>query len=142
VGLTRGDDFADRLAALTSRIGRHWGLQVELAGLPGGAVEERLGRNVRSIVQEALVNASRHGRASRARVEIRRIENGLRVSIEDDGRGFPFHGTYDLAALTASKLGPVSLKRRIAALGGRLVITSTAAGANVDVTLPFVSGGC
>jgi signal transduction histidine kinase len=43
--------------------------------------------------------------------------------------------------LIEAKLGPVSLKRRIAALGGRLEITSDGTGARVEVELPLPPTG-
>jgi signal transduction histidine kinase len=129
--------LAERLEKLGERMARHWDLRVELHDRLGQeAISDRLAHDVYRLVQEALVNASRHGRASRATVELRLDGAGVQVTVADDGCGFPFHGDYDFAALTAAKLGPVSLKQRVAALGGSLEIASSAAGARLEVRLP------
>jgi len=133
----RAAGLAERLQKLGERIARHWDLRVELrSGLGEEVISERLAHDVYRLVQEALVNASRHGRASQATVDLRLDGAAVRITVSDDGCGFPFHGDYDFATLTASKLGPVSLKQRVAALGGSLEITSSAAGARLEVRLP------
>jgi signal transduction histidine kinase len=133
----RPTGLEERLERLGERIARHWDLRVELRVELGAAtISDELARQIYRIVQEALVNASRHGRASRATVEVGLEADWVRVAVADDGSGFPFHGTYDFPTLTVGKLGPVSLKQRIGALGGCLEIASSAAGARLDVKLP------
>lgn len=58
-------------------------------------------------------------------------------------RGAPlrFRGYYDHAALISLKLGPKTLKERIASLGGSLAINSTDSGARLEITLPLVRNG-
>ena len=65
----------------------------------------------------------------------------MRLMVCDNGRGFPFRGQYDLAALTALALGPRMLRERVVSLGGDLSIDSTAAGACLHITLPLVRPG-
>jgi len=133
----RAAGLAERLQKLGERMARHWDLRVELQSRLGEAViSDRLSHDVYRLVQEALVNASRHGRASQATVELGLDGDGVLITVADDGCGFPFHGDYDFATLTAAKLGPVSLKQRVAALGGSLEIASSAAGARLEVRLP------
>ena len=55
----------------------------------------------------------------------------------DDGRGFPFQGTYDLAALNGMNDGPLTLKERVAELGGDLRLTSADTGTELVITLPL-----
>jgi signal transduction histidine kinase len=127
----------ERLARLAERIARLWDLKVELSFRLGGReIPSRLAHDIYRLVQEALVNAARHGRASRATVDLHGDGPSIRVSVADNGHGFPFLGEYDFATLTDAKLGPVSLKRRVTALGGSLDIASSAAGARIEVSLP------
>ena len=70
---------------------------------------------------------------------MRAEESGIRVDVVDDGRGFPFHGRYELPQLVAEKRGPWSLKERVAQLGGELAIDSTSRGSRVEVRLPRAS---
>jgi signal transduction histidine kinase len=129
--------FSERLERLVARIARHWDLEVALDNqLVDPHLGDDLAHQVHCIIQEALVNAARHGRASRVQVELRRREGELLVGIGDDGHGFPFRGRFDHTTLTAAKLGPVSLKRRVEALGGRLEIDSSEGGARLELSLP------
>jgi signal transduction histidine kinase len=60
--------------------------------------------------------------------------------VADNGRGFPFKGRHDLAALTELKIGPATLKDRIGSLDGDLVIDSYESGASLEITLPVEPG--
>ena len=88
-------------------------------------------------LHEALVNAARHGGASAARVNVEERDERLAIAVADNGRGFPFRGRFDLAALNGMAAGPVSLKERVAALRGSLAIDSSASGARLDIALPL-----
>ena len=70
-----------------------------------------------------------------------RVDGQVRITVADNGRGFPFRGDYDHAALTALRLGPVTLKERVAALGGTLAIASTESGARLEIALPLEPAG-
>ena len=131
-----------RLQELGERIERHWGLRVPVrverleAGIP-----EALARDIYRIVHEAFINAARHAHAAAARVELGVADTQVCITVADDGCGFPFRGRYDLAALTTLNLGPVTLKERIASLGGALVIDSSETGARLHITLPLARPG-
>ena len=57
------------------------------------------------------------------------------LTIEDDGRGFDFEGTYSQDELDRSRIGPAIIKERTRLLGGRLVVQSTpGAGARLQIT--------
>ena len=134
--------LAVRLEQLVQRIQREWDLRVELSmgeayvQLPGD-----LAQQIYLIVREALLNAARHAKASAIRVTLRAENEHVRILVADNGCGFSFRGCYDHAKLTEMKLGPVSLKGRIASLGGSLAIDSTDAGARLDIRLPLAGPG-
>jgi signal transduction histidine kinase len=88
------------------------------------------------IVLEALVNASRHGRASRALVSLSLGHGQLLIEVADDGGGFPFTGRRSFEELTADRTGPASIRHRVTTLGGRLDITSGSEGATLRIALP------
>ena len=132
--------LAPRLGELARSVERNWGLRVDLnVADPELAVPEGLAGQICLMVREALVNAARHSGASAVGVAVEARAGALRISVADNGRGFPFRGRYDHAALTG--LGPVSLRERIAALGGSLSIDSTESGARLEITLPLVPSG-
>ncbi len=95
-----------------------------------------LADDVPHIVQEAVVNAARHGGASEVGVRADLRNGSLCVTVSDNGRGFAFRGHYDHAALAALRRGPVMLKERVNTLGGTLSIDSTAGGARLEIELP------
>ncbi|WP_244199790.1 sensor histidine kinase, partial [Amycolatopsis thailandensis] len=80
-------------------------------------------------VREALVNVDRHAGVGEALLT---VEDGVRVTVRDEGRGF------DPAATPAQRRGVRgSLVERMAAAGGRAEVTSApGAGTTVDLVWP------
>ena len=128
-------EMATALGALCDRVSR-WGMRVDLIMSDGGAIARTLGDEIYRIVQEALSNAARHARAHTTRIELDMMADAVRLTIEDDGCGFPFQGQFDLAVLNTRNWGPVSIKERVASLRGDLVLTSTLSGSRIEITLP------
>ena len=91
------------------------------------------------MVHEAVVNALKHAHPSRVSVSMRARDGGLQIIVRDDGRGFAFRGRLDHEMLVAEDAGPVSLRDRVQALGGRMAIESTPSGATVEMTLPVAA---
>jgi signal transduction histidine kinase len=134
--------LSTRLEAVSEQIKRQWGLRVELKmELPESQIPAVLVHEIYYIVHEALVNAARHACASAVCAELELQNDHVRITVADNGSGFPFRGRYTLAALISLQLGPMMLKDRIASLGGTLVLDSTAAGAHLDIGLPLAPPG-
>jgi len=137
-GLTTGTEGLHAgLRELVHRLEGLWGLRVmlQLDHLEEQA-SDALTYDLCLIVQEALVNAARHAAASDVRVDVASADGQVHVVVTDNGRGFPFLGDYDHAALMSLGIGPVMLKQRIKSLGGTLAIRSTPAGARLDIRVP------
>ena len=84
------------------------------------------------IVQEALNNCSKHAYAKSVRVVVRQEMNYLRVSIEDDGKGFD--------ARRVRGLGLVGMNERVSQLGGVLQVDSDPTrGTRLRIDLPLPS---
>jgi signal transduction histidine kinase len=130
-------DLGDRLAELAARLKRLWDLDVafQLEGLDG-RLSEAYTRQLYRLLREALFNVARHAGGAAARVAVARRDGALEISVTDDGRGFPFTGYYGFAELNRQKLGPVSLKERVSALGGELAIDSRPGGTRLEIRLP------
>jgi signal transduction histidine kinase/streptogramin lyase len=86
-----------------------------------------LRRQVFLLFKEAVHNAARHSRCSRAEATVRVEGGSLRVVLTDDGRGFDAAAAHDGHGLD-------SMRERARAVGGRLDIES-AAGRGTTVTL-------
>jgi two-component system sensor histidine kinase DegS len=89
------------------------------------------------IVQEGVLNAARHADPSLVSVDVSADPATLHLRISDDGRGFPFHGTFDLQELDAMNLGPLTLRERVAELRGRLRLQSSETGTDLLIELPL-----
>jgi signal transduction histidine kinase len=137
-----GDEepLAARIAELAERIEREWDLEVDLdleEALP--TVTGPLARDVYLLVREALINAVRHGRATRARVILTRRDRGLTIRIADNGSGFPITGHFTQSALRELGAGPRNLQERLGSLDGSLELESSPAGACLTLDLPLAS---
>jgi len=123
------------LAERTARHGLEVDVSIELANTAGGASSRHapeLETALYRIVQEALTNASKHGQAGRAVVEIHERETTVHLSVRDDGSGFD----PDLEADTEG-FGLLGMRERVDLLGGELAIeSSSGAGTTVIVSLP------
>jgi nitrate/nitrite-specific signal transduction histidine kinase len=72
------------------------------------------------IAQEAVTNVVRHAAASRVEVRLSRADGLVTLEVDDDGRGFD----PEARAVSARRLGLVSMRERALGLGGALQIDS------------------
>jgi signal transduction histidine kinase len=79
---------------------------------------------VLQMIREALHNVQKHAAATRVAVSMEKTQRGLEISIDDNGHGFPFAGSYSLEELELLRLGPESLKRRARSLNAELMLES------------------
>jgi signal transduction histidine kinase len=126
----------ERLDELSRRVERQWEIHVKVqaAGvddLPSDAAEATY-----RLAQESVVNAARHADASVIDVDVAAANGTVRLRVADDGRGFPFQGTYNLEALNRMNGGPLTLKERIAELSGDMTLVSTDTGTELRFTVP------
>jgi signal transduction histidine kinase len=101
-----------------------------------GEIEVSL--EILQIVREALHNIQKHSGATEVSLRARRRGRNVEITVEDNGAGFPFAGAFTLDELEALRIGPVSIRRRVRALGGSLTLESRpAAGATLVFQVPF-----
>jgi signal transduction histidine kinase len=80
------------------------------------------------VVQEAVRNASRHSGARQVRIYIEAMNNVLRLSVQDDGRGFD--------PSQERGLGILGMEERVSRLGGKLdLVSKRGNGTIVSLTL-------
>ena len=111
--LLQGKDLSTALQHMLTLLTQNQATHVRLA------VEERAAKAVSAeqslhlflVIQEAVSNCIRHGRAQEARVSLKMLKQGVRLSIRDNGRGFnqnvakrAGHGLANMAA-RAQKIG-------------------------------------
>jgi signal transduction histidine kinase len=122
--------------ALVERVARN-GLEVDLSADLAYEQGRRPTRHTAELeaaiyrtVQEALTNATKHGHAKRAVVEIVEDDLTVHVTVRDDGAGFdPSHRT--------DGFGLLGMRERVQLLDGTLEIESTPGeGTTVSATFP------
>jgi signal transduction histidine kinase len=110
--------LAPALKAVADQQGRIGGFTAEVEVDPAAAgVRDQL---ILSIARELLVNAAKHARARRVRVEVRRDGDDVSLRVADDGAGIPEERLR--AAVAEGHIGLASSAERVEAVGGRLVI--------------------
>ena len=134
------DDLPTLLAQLTQRFEQVWGMRVHVDVDSRIRVGPVFAVQVTRMVQEALSNSARHGRSTNAHVSVTDADQTLRVVVEDNGRGFPFVGTFDFQTLLEQRLGPVLLKDRVQRLHGTMNIRSARTGVGLDIRIPRHTG--
>jgi len=126
--------LAQRLSDLRNTIGSAWlvSMDVRVTGsaepLRHDVVEHTI-----DIVQEAAINAVRHGHASQIAVDVDLGLAAISIVVVDNGRGFDMFGRYDLAALANLNAGPAMVRERVASLDGSLVLFSTPEGSRLEI---------
>lgn len=100
----------------------------EFPGLP-----DQVASHAFRIIQEALTNVTRHARATRVKVTVRRMGANILLGVEDDGVGFEPSSLSGLVSL-----GLVGMRERAMALGGTLLVRGTPGeGTSIIVTIPM-----
>jgi signal transduction histidine kinase len=87
------------------------------------------------ILQESLSNVIRHSGASQVRIDLAQTDDGVQMTIEDDGQGFD-----STAVMVGDRgLGIFGMKERASVMGGELDITSRPGhGTRVVLTVPIL----
>lgn len=99
----------------------------DFAGLPG-----EMATHLYRVLQEALTNVVRHAGASEVEVRAVRSDTGVRLTIDDDGRGME-----EKPGGPGAGLGLTSMRERAELMGGHLSIgPSPLGGTRIDVRVP------
>ena len=85
------------------------------------------------IAQEAITNAARHAGATTIRVDLHPNGGSIRLRVTDDGRGFDVNA---MLSAGSAHYGLTGMRERAARIGGRLTVTSSAAGTIVEAAVP------
>jgi signal transduction histidine kinase len=111
------DWFCRRHQSLYNGVRIEKTIRIEEAEIP-----EHLKITIFRIIQEAMNNVAKHGRAGKIVLSLARKGEGVELCVEDDGAGFDLVGM--LSAGDFSKFGLTSMKERAELSGGRFEIES------------------
>jgi signal transduction histidine kinase len=137
---TGGLNLPVTLGRLVDDLRRQTGLQVQMeeSGAPRelDAVVERA---VIRIVGEALRNVAQHAGATTAKVALLYDQDGVVVTVEDDGKGFDVEETFR-GAEDRGHFGVVGMRERAEAASGHLVVRSEPGkGSIVRASIPYAT---
>jgi signal transduction histidine kinase len=128
-----------KMQELIDKNERHWGCHIALSVTPEDSeIQSGLARQLDFMLAEAIANSVRHGQASHIDVTVKTSSDRTLLQIKDNGHGLAgATGVYNLTELAARKIGPVSLRNRIAELGGSLTLSSSPQGVELHADLPI-----
>ena len=123
------------LEGFTSRSGIQAELEVSPEEFPRLAFEVETA--VFRIIQEALTNVFRHAGATRVVLALKKRDNDVLVTVQDNGRGVqPQVSELQPAAVG---VGIIGMKQRVQELGGRLSLENANPGLLVEAVIPVSS---
>ncbi len=98
---------------------------------------QRVCREILRIVQEGLVNVRKHSGARHALVRLATSGEKWSLTVEDDGKGFPFSGRYTQDRMDEDGKGPMIIKERVRLIAGQLTVESNPGqGTRLEITVP------
>ena len=119
------------LAALAAAFGEQAQLRIERRLEPGLPLSEEQELVVYRIAQEALTNAARHAGATEVRLHLERADEGVILTVRDDGVGLP-PGAF------RSSHGIRGMRERAMLIGAQLTIAAVpVGGTEVKLSVPF-----
>jgi signal transduction histidine kinase len=134
------EDLRTLVVELAQRFEQVWGLRVRTKIDPDITLSPWLSSQIARMIQEALSNSARHGQSTHATVSVSSTDDGVLVTVEDNGKGFPFVGTFSHSMLLEQRIGPILLKDRVQRLQGTLDIRSARTGVGLDIRIPTRTG--
>jgi two-component system sensor histidine kinase DegS len=97
-------------------------------------VDERIEITLYRIVQEAICNTIKHAKASLVRIVLLLDKDKLKLTVEDNGRGFDVNRYRQ--DKSADKLGLRGIKERVDAVRGYFAISSSRKRTKLTIILP------
>ncbi len=98
---------------------------------------DKVCRELLRIVQEGLVNVRKHSKARHALVRLSSSASQWSLTLEDDGKGFPFSGRLTQEELEQMGKGPMIIKERVRLIAGALTVESNPGlGTRLEIKVP------
>ena len=123
------DGLLAELDRLATRVREWYGRDCTLVAPDPVALLSTTATELYRIVQEAVSNSLRHGKAKSIHIAVRSDDTGIGIEVRDDGEGFADHAS-------GGGFGTRLMRIRAARIGGALAITTTDGGTVVTISLP------
>jgi signal transduction histidine kinase len=120
-----GSDLVTSIRRITEYFQKDTGISARFTSTASEVrIAPETGQELLQVIRESLHNVQKHSKATRVVVALEHPGKTVEISVDDDGAGFPFSGSFTLDELDLLRLGPQSIKRRVRSLGGDLEIES------------------
>jgi signal transduction histidine kinase len=128
----------DEMQREVAKIERQWGCSATLSATPENAtVSLETIRQLQFLLAEGAANAVKHGGSSRIDLKIEQTPSNVRLQIADNGHGLSgVTGNFTHDDLAARMIGPQSIAKRVAELGGTLSLSTSGKGVELCIELP------
>ncbi|NOS81541.1 MAG: PAS domain S-box protein, partial [Nitrospira sp.] len=136
--LLKGKDMSAVLRQMLASLTENQPTRVRLAveGRAAKALSAEQSLHLIRVIQESVSNCIRHGRAKEARVSLKMLKQGVRLTIRDNGRGF------NLATSKGTGHGLENMASRAQKIGGRFSVSSKPKeGTSIVLDLPATGQG-
>ena len=123
------------IECLVQEAAKRTGIAVTLQAEEFPRLPEEVASHAYRIIQEALTNVTRHSKATRVDVKVRRLGTAIILGVEDNGVGFTPQSLSGVRSL-----GLVGMRERALACGGTLTIRGgPGEGTAIVVTIPVAA---
>ena len=139
----RQEGLASALRWLASHCTQRFGVNLSFFELgTSGNLEPDLAAILFRCVRELVHNLAKHAGASTGRIELQVLFNEIRLTVSDDGKGFP--NGVQAGGDNLGGYGLFSVRERLSLLGGSLSVVSKETGSSLLLWVPrqAVIGGC
>lgn len=127
------DDYLARLEETT-------GIRPTFRSELGARLDSGLETLIYRLLQELLSNVRKHSRATSVVIELKRVPEGVRVLVEDNGVGFNPEAVIG-RAVPSQGIGLIAVRERVQVAGGSCRIESRpGAGTRIVIVLPMTAG--
>jgi len=114
------------------------GLRVHFKGDDVGNLNAEQKTVLFRVAQESLTNVAKHAHASRVQITLRPVNNGIKMRIKDNGKGFAVDQRPSPEG--EKRLGLLGMRERVRQVNGSFAVKSAPGeGATVEVGIPFDS---
>ncbi|MFG1701619.1 sensor histidine kinase [Nonomuraea sp. M3C6] len=110
-----GHSLAEALESYLAEWSERTGIEVETWALPATDVPSNVSGGVMAAMREALSNVEKHSRARTVSIAVTVGKSGLRMTVSDNGQGFP---------ATGAGRGIARMRAAFAEIGGSLSVNS------------------
>ncbi|MGR6921799.1 sensor histidine kinase [[Actinomadura] parvosata] len=110
-----GQSLAEALESYLGEWSERTGIRVETWALPATDVPSRVSNGVMTTMREALSNVELHSRARTVSIAVTVGRSGLRMTVSDNGQGFP---------TARAGRGIARMRAAFAEMGGTLSVNS------------------